>query len=81
MKSALIPVCLAVFLSSCSQSVVTKIEPQYPPQAYLIQCKQSAFRGKTYGDVISFLITVIGERDICANQIKLINEWQSESVK
>ncbi|WP_420798014.1 Rz1-like lysis system protein LysC [Pasteurella atlantica] len=70
-----------IFLSGCSQSVITKIEPQYPPKAYLIKCKQSVFKGNTYGDVINFLITVIEERDICAGQIRLINEWQSESAK
>ncbi|MDP8184394.1 lytic transglycosylase [Pasteurella skyensis] len=37
------------------------------------------FNGKTYGDVIRFLITVIEERDICAKQINLIKEWQGES--
>ncbi|WP_420801314.1 Rz1-like lysis system protein LysC [Phocoenobacter skyensis] len=81
MKSVLIPVCLAVFLSSCSQSVITKVETQYPPKAYLIKCKQSVFKGNTYGDVINFLITVIEERDICANQIKLINGWMNSIRK
>nr|WP_245942680.1 lytic transglycosylase [Phocoenobacter uteri] len=44
-------------------------------------CKQSVFKGNTYGDTISFLITVIEERDICANQIKLINEWIDNASK
>ncbi|WP_424450089.1 Rz1-like lysis system protein LysC [Phocoenobacter uteri] len=77
----LILVCLMMLLSGCGQSVVTKIEPQYPPQAYLTMCKQSVFKGNTYGDTISFLITVIEERDICANQIKLINEWIDNASK
>ncbi|WP_425515402.1 Rz1-like lysis system protein LysC [Phocoenobacter skyensis] len=79
MKSVLIPFCLAIFLSSCSQSVVTKVEKVRVPIAYLVECKQTVFNGKTYGDVIRFLITVIEERDICAKQINLIKEWQGES--
>ncbi|WP_438825540.1 Rz1-like lysis system protein LysC, partial [Phocoenobacter skyensis] len=51
MKSVLIPFCLAIFLSSCSQSVVTKVEKVRVPIAYLVECKQTVFNGKTYGDV------------------------------
>ncbi|QLB22604.1 Rz1-like lysis system protein LysC [Phocoenobacter skyensis] len=68
-----------MLLSSCSRSVVTKVEKVRVPIAYLVECKQTVFNGKTYGDVIRFLITVIEERDICAKQINLIKEWQGES--
>ncbi len=68
-----------MLLSGCSQSVVTKIEKQYPPQIYLTKCERSSFSGKTYGEVVSFLITVIQERDLCARQIEMINEWKDKT--
>lgn len=47
----------------------------YPPQAYLSPCQVSTFTGKTYGEAILHLITVTAERDVCASQIRHINQW------
>ena len=65
-------------LSSCT-SPVTEIKHLYPPQAYLVQCNRSEFSGKTYGDVVDYLVIVMRERDVCASQIDSIREWQSQT--
>ncbi|HDL5740090.1 TPA: lytic transglycosylase, partial [Mannheimia haemolytica] len=42
---------------------------------------RTAFSGKTYGDTVEYLVKVMGERDLCANQIDRIREWQAEVSK
>ncbi|WP_418887735.1 hypothetical protein [Mannheimia granulomatis] len=69
---------LSTVLSGCTQKVVTKTNYVYPPAAYLVQCERSVFNGKTYADSIDYLMVVIKERDVCANQINSIREWQSQ---
>lgn len=70
---------LSTVLSGCTQKVVTKTNYVYPPAAYLVQCERSEFSGKTYADAIDYLIVVIKERDVCANQINSIREWQART--
>ncbi|MDD0824645.1 hypothetical protein PTQ27_09260 [Mannheimia sp. AT1] len=59
--------------------MITKTEYLYPPQAYLVACERTGFNGSTYGDTIEYLIKVMGERDLCANQIDRIREWQAQT--
>lgn len=68
-------------LSGCVSKVITKTEYLYPPQAFLVQCERSEFSGTTYGDVIEYLIKVMGERDLCASQIDSIREWKEGASK
>ena len=72
---ALILLCLAPLLSSCSQKVTTKTEYLAPPQAYLLPCPQTAFTGETYGDAIDYLIVVMSERELCAKQVDSVRNW------
>lgn len=67
---------ISVLLSGCSSPpITTKTQYMYPPQAYLSPCQVSTFTGKTYGEAILHLITVTAERDVCASQIRHINQW------
>nr|WP_289622714.1 hypothetical protein [Mannheimia cairinae] len=70
---------LLIALSGCTSKVITKTEYLYPPQAYLVACERTGFNGSTYGDTIEYLIKVMGERDLCANQIDRIREWQAQT--
>ena len=69
---------LSTVLSGCTQKVVKKANYVYPPAAYLVQCERTGFNGKTYADAIDYLMVVIKERDVCANQINSIKEWQAQ---
>ncbi len=73
-------VCLTLLLTGCTKQVITKLIPQYPPQAYLTKCERSSFNGETYGDILNFLVIVIQERDICAKQIDGVNEWKDNVI-
>ncbi|HGO5823372.1 TPA: lytic transglycosylase [Mannheimia haemolytica] len=42
-------------------------------------CERTEFSGKTYGDTVEYLVKVMGERDLCANQIDSIREWQAQT--
>ena len=70
----LVCLCLVLLLSSCSGP---RIKTVYltPPQAYLTPCTQTAFKGITYGDAVDYLVVVMGERDLCASQLKQVSEW------
>lgn len=68
---------LSIALSGCTKTVV-KVEPLFPPQAYLTPCERTDFTGTTYGDAIEYLIKVISERDLCAKQIDGISEWRNK---
>lgn len=70
---------LSTVLSGCTQKVVTKTNYMYPPAAYLAQCERTGFSGKTYADAIDYLMVVIKERDVCANQINSIRDWQART--
>lgn len=72
---------LLIALSGCTNKVITKTEYLYPPQAYLVACGRTGFNGSTYGDTIEYLIKVMGERDLCANQIESIIKWKEEVSK
>lgn len=77
---ALTPICLTALLSSCAKPV-SKIEYLSPPQAYLTPCQQTAFNGVTYGDAVDYLVVVMGERDLCASQLKQVSEWVKNHSK
>lgn len=72
---------LLIALNGCTSKVITKTEYLYPPQAYLVECERTGFNGSTYGDTIEYLIKVMGERDLCANQIESIRKWKEEVSK
>ncbi|WP_428982207.1 Rz1-like lysis system protein LysC [Mannheimia haemolytica] len=70
-----------IALSGCTSKTITSTEYLYPPAAYLVPCERTEFSGKTYGDTVEYLVKVMGERDLCANQIDRIREWQAEVSK
>lgn len=70
---------LSIALSGCTNKIVTKTEYLFPPQAYLTACEKTEFNGSTYGDAIDYLVTVIGERNLCASKIDSIRDWMSKA--
>ncbi|WP_084257805.1 hypothetical protein [Pasteurella testudinis] len=68
-----------MLLSGCSSKpVITKTEYLFPPSVYLIQCKQTPFTGKTYGEAIVYLRLVQQERAVCASRIDGIIKWSNQ---
>lgn len=70
---------LLIALSGCTSKTITSTEYLYPPSAYLVPCERTEFSGKTYGDMVEYLINVMGERDLCASQIDRIRDWQAQT--
>lgn len=55
------------------------IKNNFPPQIYLIPCKQSEFTGTTYGEAIIYLRQVMNERDVCASRLNGVIEWSKNN--
>ena len=70
----LVCLCLGLLLSSCSSPRIKTVDLT-PPQAYLTPCPKTPFTGESYGDAVDYLVVVMGERDLCASQLKQVSEW------
>ncbi|AHG72963.1 hypothetical protein X781_8150 [Mannheimia sp. USDA-ARS-USMARC-1261] len=76
----LMPMLLAVLLSSCvSNEPQVKACPQLPA-ALTAHLDKTPFSGRTYGDVIQYAVILKRERDMCLNRIDKIREWQTEDL-
>lgn len=68
-----------MLLTACTSSPPPpKISYIKPPQAYLTPCKRSQFNGKTYGDVVSYVVTLNSELKVCSERVDKIREWTNQ---
>ncbi|HHJ0460956.1 TPA: Rz1-like lysis system protein LysC [Serratia marcescens] len=74
-----IVLCLPLLLSSCSK---TPPAPQkivlLPPETVFTPCEQPSLQGDTWGDAVSYTLTLQKALHICAGQIEALNFWRSE---
>ncbi|MEL5516586.1 Rz1-like lysis system protein LysC [Serratia bockelmannii] len=72
--------CLPLLLSSCSK---TPLAPQQivllPPESVFTPCEQPSLQGDTWGDAVSYTLTLQTALSICAGQVATLNQWR-ESI-
>ncbi|MGP3033108.1 Rz1-like lysis system protein LysC [Serratia ureilytica] len=74
----LVSICLPLLLSSCSR---TPPAPQQiillPPETVFTTCEQPELQGNTWGDTVSYTLSLKTALSICAGQVQTLNEWRS----
>ncbi|MGP0943821.1 Rz1-like lysis system protein LysC [Serratia sp. CY74737] len=73
-----IVLCLPLLLSSCSK---TPPAPQQvvllPPESVFTPCVQPELQGNTWGDALSYTLSLQTAFKICANQVVTLNHWRA----
>ncbi|QDI18321.1 hypothetical protein FBF86_10210 [Serratia marcescens] len=65
-------------LSSCSRT--PPAPPQIillPPETVFTTCEQPELQGNTWGDAVSYTLSLKTALSICAGQVQTLNEWRS----
>ncbi|MFP7327415.1 Rz1-like lysis system protein LysC [Serratia marcescens] len=74
-----IVLCLPLLLSSCSK---TPPVPQQivllPPESVFTPCEQPGLQGDTWGDAVSYTLSLKTALSICAGQIETLNAWRQD---
>ncbi|WP_458257179.1 Rz1-like lysis system protein LysC [Serratia marcescens] len=74
----LVSLCLPLLLSSCSR---VQLAPQqinsFPPESVFTLCEQPILQGNTWGDAVSYTLSLQTALSICAGQVQTLNEWRS----
>ncbi|MGI9708698.1 Rz1-like lysis system protein LysC [Serratia marcescens] len=74
-----IVLCLPLLLSSCSR---TPPAPQQivllPPESVFTPCDQPELQGNTWGDAVSYTLSLKTAFSICASQVETLREWRKE---
>ncbi|HGM7737304.1 TPA: Rz1-like lysis system protein LysC [Serratia marcescens] len=72
-----IVLCLPLLLSSCSR---TPPAPQQivllPPESVFTPCEQPSLQGDTWGDAVSYTLTLQTALHVCAEKIETLKEWR-----
>ncbi|WP_342093856.1 Rz1-like lysis system protein LysC [Serratia bockelmannii] len=75
-----IVLCLPLLLSSCSR---TPPAPQQvvllPPESVFATCEQPEMQGNTWGDAVSYTLSLKTALSMCAGQVATLNQWR-ESI-
>ncbi|MFW7203685.1 Rz1-like lysis system protein LysC [Serratia sp. BNK-17] len=77
MMPALLSLCLSLLLSSCSRVQPT---PQQivllPPESVFTPCENPQLQGETWGDAVSYTLSLQTALSICAGQVATLNQWR-----
>ncbi|WP_430969639.1 Rz1-like lysis system protein LysC [Serratia nevei] len=77
MMPALLSLCLPLLLSSCSRVQPT---PQQivllPPESVFTPCENPQLHGETWGDAVSYTLSLQTALSICAGQVATLNQWR-----
>ncbi|EPA9111024.1 MAG: Rz1-like lysis system protein LysC [Serratia liquefaciens] len=77
-----IVLCLPLLLSSCSR---TPPAPQQtvllPPESVFTPCEQPELQGNTWGDAVSYMLTLQTAVSICAGQVETLNAWRRATTR
>ncbi|MDT0207211.1 Rz1-like lysis system protein LysC [Serratia marcescens] len=72
-----IALCLPLLLSSCSR---TPPAPQQivllPPESVFTPCENPQLQGNTWGDAMSYTLSLQTALSICAGQVATLNQWR-----
>ncbi|MGP3192940.1 Rz1-like lysis system protein LysC [Serratia marcescens] len=76
-----IVLCLPLLLSSCSR---TPPAPQQvvllPPESVFTPCEKPSLQGETWGDAVSYTLTLQTALSICAGQVNTLNRWRANDL-
>ncbi|WP_261242275.1 Rz1-like lysis system protein LysC [Serratia entomophila] len=75
---ALLSLCLALLLSSCSKTLPPAPEQviSLPPETVFTPCEQPELQGNTWGDALSYTLALQTSLQICAGQVSTLNRWR-----
>ncbi|MGE6472818.1 Rz1-like lysis system protein LysC [Serratia proteamaculans] len=77
-----IVLCLPLLLASCSKTLPPA--PQQvvllPPESVFTSCEQPQLQGDTWGDAVSYTLSLQTALSICAGQVDTLNKWR-EAIK
>ncbi|WP_072270290.1 Rz1-like lysis system protein LysC [Serratia marcescens] len=65
-------------LSSCSKTPPSAPEQliSLPPETVFTPCQQPELQGNTWGDAVSYTLTLQAALSICAGQVATLNQWR-----
>ncbi|HIE0939525.1 TPA: Rz1-like lysis system protein LysC [Serratia marcescens] len=65
-------------LSSCSKTPPPAPEQliSLPPETVFTPCQQPELQGNTWGDAVSYTLTLQTALSICAGQVSTLNQWR-----
>ncbi|MEX5768854.1 Rz1-like lysis system protein LysC [Serratia nematodiphila] len=76
--NVVIVLCLLLLLTSCSK---TPVPPQqvvlFPPESVFTPCVQPQLHGDTWGDALSYTLTLQTALSVCASQVTTLNQWRT----
>ncbi|WP_314732807.1 Rz1-like lysis system protein LysC [Serratia entomophila] len=76
--SVAIVLCLPLLLTSCSK---TPPAPEQvvllPPESVFTPCEQPELQGDTWGDALSYTLSLKTALSICAGQVATLNQWRA----
>ncbi|WP_326763829.1 MULTISPECIES: Rz1-like lysis system protein LysC [Serratia] len=79
MMPVLVSLCLPLLLSSCSRG---QSAPQQivllPPESVFTLCENPQLQGNTWGDAVSYTLSLQTALSICAGQVETLNIWREE---
>ncbi|WP_315902350.1 Rz1-like lysis system protein LysC [Serratia proteamaculans] len=73
-----IVLCLPLLLTSCSRT--SPSAPQQisllPPESVFTPCEQPTLQGDTWGDALSYTLSLQTSLQICAKQVGTLKKWR-----
>ncbi|WP_430306036.1 Rz1-like lysis system protein LysC [Serratia inhibens] len=68
-----------LLLTSCSKTLppVPELVISLPPETVFTPCEQPALQGDTWGDAVSYALSLQTSLQICAGQVATLNQWRS----
>ncbi|WP_240030497.1 hypothetical protein [Serratia marcescens] len=68
-----------LLLSSCSKTSPPAPEQviNLPPETVFTPCEQPELQGDTWGDALSYTLTLQTALSICAGQVATLNQWRA----
>ncbi|HIH4160609.1 TPA: Rz1-like lysis system protein LysC [Serratia marcescens] len=70
-------------LSSCSKTPPPAPEQliSLPPETAFTPCQQPELQGNTWGDAVSYTLTLQTALSICAGQVATLNQWRDAAAR
>ncbi|WP_455908672.1 Rz1-like lysis system protein LysC [Serratia liquefaciens] len=67
-----------LLLSSCTRAPAPTPEQviSLPPETVFTPCDQPTLQGDTWGDAVSYTLSLQTSLQICAGQVGVLNQWR-----
>ncbi|QFH62734.1 hypothetical protein FR888_17785 [Serratia marcescens] len=64
-------------MSSCSRTPAPEQVVLLPPESVFTPCEQPELQGNTWGDALSYTLSLKTALSICAGQVATLNQWRA----